>query len=294
MPGYIRRQAKPTITPVELDHGEAVEFTLAGGQVRRLTVLGTSARIVEGHKGAARLYAFSCDLDLDGQPLRIDRIIPDQRTFCEPTEVAGLRIWLDAVSDIFASDGGFLVEKDPDVGIFCCPRKKARLALQDARLRICPGRVALWYPNPERRIDVRECYRGEDTWMGPYEGASAHGGLDVNMPAGTPLYAPISFNDQFLFHCLATGQRNNRWRGIRRWPDGSVWCLQTHHVIKLLVPEHTPLKRGAHYASAAGVMVGVREHTHFVWGLFDHGEPYFIDPWLIFWQSFRDTGGGGR
>ena len=99
---------------------------------------------------------------------------------------------------------------------------------------------------------------------------------------------PSAFDDQFLFHSLATGQRNNRWRGIRRWPDGSVWCLQAHHIIELLVPEHTPLARGTPYASAAGVMVGVREHSHFVWSLSDYGEPYFLDPWLIFWQSFRD------
>jgi len=290
MSGYIRRTAKATITPVELNHGEGVEFTLADGSVRRLTLLGTSAAIERGKPGEVEVYSFSCDLDLDGERLHLERLIPDQRSFCEPTEVAGLSIWLDGVSDIFESDGGFMVEKDAaESDIYCCPRRTARLALQDASLRLCPEPVGLWYPNPDLTVDVRECYRGEDTWMGPYEGRLAHGGLDVNMPAGTPLYAPIDFDDQFLFHCLATGQRNNRWRGIRRWPDGSTWCLQAHHVIELLVPEHTPLERGTHYAVAAGVHVGVREHSHFVWSMFDHGEPYFLDPWLIFWQAFRDT-----
>ncbi len=290
MSGYIRRTAKPTITPVELNHGEGVEFTLADGGVRRLTLLDTSAKIERGKPGEVELYSFSCYLDLDGEPLRLERTLPDQRSFCEPTEVAGMRVWLDAVTDIFESDGGFMVEKDAvESDIYCCPRRKARLAIQDASLRLCPEPIGLWYPNPDLTVDVRNCYRGEDTWMGPYEGRLAHGGLDVNMPAGTPLYAPIDFDDQFYFHCLATGQRNNRWRGIRHWPDGTTWCLQAHHVIELLVPERTPLKRGTHYASAAGVHVGVREHSHFVWSMFDNGEPYFLDPWLIIYQSFRDA-----
>jgi hypothetical protein len=146
-----------------------------------------------------------------------------------------------------------------------------------------------WYPETAERIDVRRCYRGEDVWMGPYEGKGAHGGLDINMKSGTPLYAPIAFDDHGLFDSLREGDNNNRWRGIRRWPDGSVWWLQAHHLNKMVVAEHGPLKAGTLYAETAGVHVGAAQHTHFVFRIFEEGESHFVDPWIIFWQTFRDN-----
>ena len=107
------------------------------------------------------------------------------------------------------------------------------------------------------------------------------------MKSGTPLHAPIAFDDQFLFHSLTAGQNNNRWRGIRRWPNGSVWWLQAHHLNKMLVPEHTPLARGQLYAETAGVHVGAHQHTHFAWRISEEGEDYWIDPWIFFWQTFQ-------
>src|SRR5699024_11235105 len=44
------------------------------------------------------------------------------------------------------------------------------------------------------------CYRGEDTWMGPFCGREAHNGLDINHPAGTRLWAPISFDEHEMFN----------------------------------------------------------------------------------------------
>jgi hypothetical protein len=160
--------------------------------------------------------------------------------------------------------------------------------VNDVQDRICPEKLLWWYPEKGDRLDVRNCYRGEDVWMGPYDGHLAHGGLDLNMKSGTLLHAPIDFDDQFLFHSLAAGDNNNRWRGIRRWPDGSVWWLQSHHLNKMLVPEHTPLTHGTMYAETAGVLVGAHQHTHFAWRITEEGEDYWIDPWIFFWQTFQD------
>ncbi len=48
------------------------------------------------------------------------------------------------------------------------------------------------------------CYRGEDTWMGTYRGRTlqAHGGLDINHPEGTPLFAPLNLDDNFLYESV--------------------------------------------------------------------------------------------
>jgi hypothetical protein len=179
-------------------------------------------------------------------------------------------------------------EKDKAIGIICQPKRKARLAVNDARDRICPEPLAPWYLEKAGRLDVRQCYLGENVWMGPFMGKLAHGGLDLNMKSGTQLFAPIGFDDHYYFNSLAAGHNNNRWRGVRRWPDGSVWWLQSHHLNKLLVPEHTPLKRGQIYAESAGVFVGARQHTHFAWRITEQGEDYWLDPWILFWQAFQD------
>ncbi|MCX8035840.1 MAG: hypothetical protein N3D11_02065 [Candidatus Sumerlaeia bacterium] len=137
------------------------------------------------------------------------------------------------------------------------------------------------------RIDIRDCYNGEDCWMGPYNGGAAHCGLDINMKAGTVLTAPISFDTHYLFNSVAAGFNNNRWRGVRHWPDGSEWWLQSHHLIRMLVPERTTLAAGTPYATTAGVMVGAHEHTHFVFRIHEQGGDYLLDPWILFWEIFR-------
>ena len=124
--------------------------------------------------------------------------------------------------------------------------------------------------------------------MGAYDGASAHGGLDINHPKGTPLYAPISVDDQFLYNSTEMGHNNNRWRGIRRWANGAQWVLQSCHMTRLTVPEHQPLEGGQRYAEGAGVWVGVAEHSHFTFAVFDHGELIRLDPWILFWQMYQD------
>ncbi len=37
-----------------------------------------------------------------------------------------------------------------------------------------------------------------------------------------------------------------------------------------------------------GVDVGVAEHSHFGFAVLDHGELIRLDPWILFWQMYRD------
>ena len=143
-----------------------------------------------------------------------------------------------------------------------------------------------------KRLRIEECYRGEDCWLGAYNGASAHGGLDVNHPPGTPLWAPVDLDEQFYFGSLEMGHKNNRWRGLRRWADGSEWILEALHMTELTVPEHMPLRRGKQFAWGAGVHSGVVGHSHFVFKVYDRGELVYLDPWILFWQTYRDQESG--
>ena len=289
------REAKQTLTPIQLDHGDTLRFILRDGRACELTLTATSAEVIErdyrryGYEAAGDIsaYAFDCDILLNGRPVHLRRYVGTQQSFYEPYLQDGIRIWFDAVSAAFRECGGFMAEKDWRMRLLCMPNRHARFAVQDARLPICPEPLAMWYPAHGSTLDIRNCYNGEDCWMGPYAGAEAHCGLDINMPAGTLLYAPITFDDHYYFHSLAAGCPNNRWRGVRRWPDGSEWWLQSHHLIELLVPERTPLARGAAYARTAGVMVGAHEHTHFIFQVIEQGGEYLLDPWILFREMFR-------
>ena len=295
------RTAKPTLTPIGLNHGDALRFTLSDGREWEMELVSTSAEVTarnyaahkysdSGHEGGdISAYAFYCDISINGRKLSLHREVGTQKSFYEPVEVDGVRIWFDAASCAFKDSGGFMAEKDWRSGLICKPSQHARFALQESTRSICPEPLHMWYPNKSRRLDIADCYNGEDCWMGPYNGAGAHGGLDVNMPAGTVLSAPITFDNHYLFNSTASGFNNNRWRGIRRWQDGSEWWLQTHHQIDMLVPERTPLAAGTPYATTAGVWVGSHEHTHFVFRIIEQGGDYLLDPWILLGETFRQA-----
>jgi len=287
----LERDAQDTLTAVELDHGDTLRFTLRNGEVRTFTLLDTHAAalltnqpaLAQESKGNTQtIYHFTCRLEADGQPITLERYVACQEAFYEPYVINGVRLWFDAVADIFG------LVKDTHGG--CAPNRQARFALCDATDRICPGRIPLPCPTPGERLDIAETYDGDDCWMGPYHGFDAHGGLDLNMPPGTPNWAPFEIDDHWLFDSLAAGDNNNRWRGEHRWPNGDVWTWQNHHLTQLLVPEHQPIARGQHYAAAAGVHSGNHHHAHYVFRIRPAGEEddILLDPWIVFWQAFED------
>jgi len=284
MPRTLRREAQDTLTAVEMDRGQTLRFTLRSGQTRTLTVQKTSAAILEKVTPGGIVYHFTCRVVIDGHPMLLERYVCSQECFYVPYVVNGMRIWLDAVSDIVAMIPMREMEAER------APHRHVRLAVQDATLPICPQKMHAWYPNERNVLDVGDCYNGDDCWLGPYLGQACHGGLDINHRKGEPLWAPIDFDDQWLFNSLAAGHNNNRWRGLRKWASGEAWALQTHHLIKLLVDEHTPLKAGTQYATAAGVWVGSHQHTHYVFKVQPRqgGPEVQLDPWILF-EAIFDT-----
>jgi len=313
----VELEAKETLTALEMDHGDELRFRLRDGRRFTLVLDDTDAAIVERVTPGGIVYRFGARVRVDGQPMTLQRYVCSQECFCEPYVVDGVRIWLDTVRDVF----DLIPIRYPRKGnLRCLPRKAARLAVQDATLRICPDETHPWIDDERDRLDVGACYNGDDCYLGPYLGQACHVGMDVNHPKGNSLFAPIDFDTQAYFNSLALGHNNNRWRGIRRWENGDVWALQTHHLIELLVPERTPLASGTRYATTAGVHVGSHEHTHFEFKIgrprdqnragqkvddpasiavpvdFDDESPLaqarpevlHLDPWIVFRQTFED------
>lgn len=308
----IQRKAKDTLTAVEMNHGDQLEFSLRDCRVVSLVLEDTDAAIVEKVEPGGIVYRFSATFRIDGQSIRLQRYVCSQECFYEPWVVNGLRIWLDTVRDVF----DLVPVRYPRKGnLQCVPRRAARLAVQDATLRICPDTVLPWIEHEGPTLDVGKCYNGDDCYLGPYLGQACHVGMDINHAKGSFLFAPIRFDTQAYFNSVAAGDNNNRWRGIRRWKNGDVWALQTHHLIDLLVPQNAPLESGVKYATTAGVHVGSHEHTHFEFKIgrprdeaigdeasiaepvdFDdeselaqeQPEVLHLDPWILFWHSFED------
>lgn len=287
----IQKQARATLTPIELDIADELHFTLANGQTRHLKVLRTGAHIYRtnkdqpGRKGPLLVeLRMSLVLEIDGHSVEMIRWVGNQQSFYEPWLLFDMRIWFDGCSKLF--------DHLKEVHGACRPRKDVRLAIQDASLPDCPVLLHPWCPLPPQGLRIEDCYEGSDCWMGPYEGTDAHGGLDINHPAGTSIWTPIAFDDHYYFNSLAAGHNNNRWRGIHHWPDGSIWHLQVHHVIRLLHPEHTPLPAGVQIAEGAGVLTGINEHSHFVFAIIEPGQSeedrIYLDPWILFWNMYRD------
>ncbi len=278
-----------TLSAVELDAGDTLDVRLLDGSSRKIELRNASAHVsrrgplpYKDGEGVVE-YRIRADLTIDGQLVQMVRTIPSQENFRDPPCVFGLRIWLDAT-------GGIDEFLTPHGTTGCYPAKQCRLAIWDASARICPPLVHPWCPLPQPTLRLSECYSGEDTWMGPYSGTECHGGLDINHPAGTPLWTPIAIHEHELFDRLDQGANNNRWRGLHHWADGKTWVLQSHHIVRLLVPEGESVDAGVHYAEAAGVLNGAHEHSHFVFGVRDGRDrpTVRIDPWLLFWQMYRD------
>jgi len=277
----IEREAKDTLTAIELNCGETLLFKLLNGQMRELILRKTSAKILLKDKGTT-LYHFTCNIAVDGHEMLMERYVGCQESFYVPYVINGMRIWFDGVTGIF----DFLSE----VHGKCKPLKDARFAIADASLPICPEEVKPWCPMARDFIDIKDCYNGDDCWLGAYHGVEAHGGLDINHPRGTEIYTPISLDDQYLYHSIARGDGNNRWCGIRKWPNGGVWEIRVSHVLRVLHPEHRALPAGVHIAEGAGVEVWAHEHSHFVFIVTGQdGQEIYLDPWIIFWQIFENN-----
>ena len=306
----IELAAKPTVTPVELNFGDTLKFTLLDGRTRTIRVVDTSARIVETPVVEGHVFMFDVTLEVDGHKVKVDRYTGTQQAFYEPLVVNGVRIWTDMALSVFNT----IPMRYPGEGnLRQRPWKDVRLALQDATIEDCPVKLSKWFDYVHPSIYIGDCYHGSDCWMGSFGEGATHGGLDVNQRKGDPLYAPLDFDGGGYFNSLAMGDNNNRWRGWRKWPDGSIWAFQVHHVITQRVERGENIRQGMHLFDGAGVWVGGVNHNHYElkiangrmpdWSAgslsnedgpgrraLETGQPevYHLDPWIYFRQIFRN------
>ncbi len=281
------REARDTFTPLEMNRGDELRFRLRSGRAVSFVLEDCSARVLLTNcvdtrnelTAGGTMVEMTARVRVDGHPLVMRRYLCAQEGFCEPLVINGLRVWFDAVQDLF-----YLVQETHGP---CKPQQHARFAFQDAELGICPEKLVPWTDLPEERLNIRDAYGGDDPWMGPYRGASAHGGLDINQPAGSKLYAPLALDDHYYYDSLAAGYVNNRWRGVRRWENGDIWTLQVCHLIELTAKPHTALEAGQEYATTAGTRVGEHEHSHFIFKVTSQGGECLLDAWMIFREIFE-------
>lgn len=308
-------KARPTLTPVELNAGDVCRFTLMNGETRTVEYIGGSSAVLEVPTTEGLIATFTMRLKVDGVEIPFRRYLATQESFYEPAVVDGLRIFPDSTLEYLTNT---VPMRYPSTGAHRHhPWKDARLVLQDATLPLCPEQLHPWFLDKrfdDLLIPIGDAYHGGDCWLGPFSLGEAHGGLDIRMRKGDLLYAPFACDDQFMPLWLNRNRgASSRWRGTRRWPDGTLWSINTSHVIDAIVPEHTSITNGQPYCTAAGTVVGEYNHTHFelhvcrdlnppmpdwdagfgqapgVQNDCPSGQPEFynLDPWMLFWQTFR-------
>ena len=75
---------------------------------------------------------------------------------------------------------------------------------------------------------------------------------------------PFALDAQYMPLYAKKGRGGtSRWRGLRRWADGTLWSINTSHVIDAIVDEHMAITKGQAYCTAAGTATGEFDHTHF-------------------------------
>jgi hypothetical protein len=291
-----RKRSRSTLTAVELDPGESLTFEFLDGRTRTITIVSTRSRLhstnleadserpLQPDRLGRTVVRIHCILDIDGKQVELVRWVGNDRSFYEPWRLYGLEIWFDTADALFE----ILSETHGP----CRPRKEVRLAVQEAGVGICPVLLHPWCPLPEGGLRIADCYDSTNCWLGPYFGAEAHGGLDINHPAGTPIWAPFSLDSHELYNRVDRGDGNNRWRGYHKWDDGSEWILQLSHVITVHYPETQAIPAGAQIADGAGVSVGSHEHSHFTFSIVEpdasREEAIQLDPWILFRQMYLD------
>jgi hypothetical protein len=181
---------RDTLLPFELDEGDTLELTLRDGSMRRLERLSAHASIYEtnlartqplqGRFGGVTVARMEAKIRLEGYPITLVRWVGNQQSFYEPWKLFGLHLWFDAARALFDH---FNENHGP-----CAPRRAARFAVQEENRRIGPGLLHPWCPLPAGGLRIEDCYQGADCWLGPYCGADAPAGLDLNHPAGTSIW----------------------------------------------------------------------------------------------------------
>jgi hypothetical protein len=124
------RQIRDTLTAVEMDVGDELRFVAGDGRARSIVLRETGAsvdhttlkQLGEPEPGAMTRFRFHAVFEIDGQRLTLEREAPTARSFYEPTEVAGLWLWLDAVDQAVGPEGGDGGDGGEVVDVRCATR----------------------------------------------------------------------------------------------------------------------------------------------------------------------------
>jgi len=298
----LERKADTFFTPVHLNIGDTLRFTLRNGQTRGVVVTDAGVDLYSDFGDTQ--HTLWADVEIDGHPLRLVYSPYRMKAQYEPTVVNGMRIALDGVGMLCEATG--LKAKD------AVPPADVRLWVNDAGLPVMPG-CHVWsdlyqdqtrvhetssWPGPrtrdyrirqDRDIHVRSTTlsaRMKTGWLGAWT-YGVHEGLDLVLPISTPLYTVV---DGAVHRGILSG--GHRIWYSRTRPTGDVWWFGNSHCKGMVGKVGDQLKAGQIYAySGNKTSRGTAKwpHAH-AWLRLESAssDTYHLNPWIVMWQGIEN------
>ena len=300
----LTRKADSFYTPVHMNRGDLLRFTLANGQVRNVEVVDCG---IDTRKVGGLQWTLWADVRIDGHLLRLVYSPFDMKALSPPKVVNGMRLGLDGVKGLPEAVGW--AEKKTGQHPAANPPADVRLWVNDASMpllpnvhcwfdlaqhlgkavdNLTPGDYALRQDRDIHPASSRLAGNQKTGWLGGWT-YGVHCGLDLQLKVGTRLFC---VTDSGIWRGYdapdGTGQNSDSLHYVVVRDNGQEWWFGNAHCDRVEAVKDKPMKAGTVYALSGRKRAGI-PHAHASVRIRREGRwEYALNPWPIMWQGLRN------
>jgi hypothetical protein len=299
----LSRKADAFYTPVHLNRGDALRFTLADGQTRELVLLDCG---IDTRKEGGLQWTLWADVRIDGHPIRLVYSPFDMKALARPKTVDGMRVGLDGVKGLSKAAGW--ADKKTGTHPAAEPPADARLWVNDATMPILPN-AQPWFDLAQHRgkesnaLAVQDFALRQDADIHPASSRltgnqktgflggwtyGIHCGLDLQLKVGIRMLC-VADGGVWRGHDQPDGSTQNKDSlcYVVPRPDGAEWWFGNAHCSKVTAVQGQPMKAGDVYALSGRERAGI-PHAHASIRIRRDGRwEYHLNPWPVMWQGLQ-------
>ena len=303
----LARKADAFYTPVHLNRGDALRFTLADGRTCEIVLLDCG---VDVRKEGAPQWTLWAEVRIDGHSIRLVYSPFDMKALSRPKIVDGVRICLDGVKGLSKAAGW--EQKKTGAHPAAEPPGDARLWVNDAAMPILPD-AQPWFDIAQHRgkdadaLVLQDLTLRQDADIHPasirltgnqktgFLGGWTYGihcGLDLQLKVGTRMHCVIN-GGEWRGHEHPNGptQQKDLLYYVATRPDGAEWWFGNHHCSQVVAVQGKPMRAGEVYALSGRERAGI-PHAHAAIRIRRDGVWQFdLNPWPAMWQGLQNLRG---